>query len=434
MRVIKKRGRLIAMIATIVVVLGLAGAMIGRAFAGSPSVATTTAVKKTLSATVSVSGKTEADVKRDVFPPAAATVRALSVTEGQEVKAGQVLASLDTKQLDAAVDAAETAYAAAASQVDAADNAGPSSAEKHAAGASVTSTKRAYDRAKSAVARASSALANATGASRSAAKATLETAKGSKEQAYAAYLGAKAARNKLNSVDTGSSEHAARVAKTSAHRALLRARADRRKATLVAPIDGVVIFNATAGPAAEGTAQKVTVGSTVSPVSAPFTVVDLASLKFVAQLDESDVPRVKTGSSAVVELDATPGKEYPTKVDSIRPNALQTTNGGNVFPATMRLENADLALRIGMGGSVEITVADVKNAVAIPIEALIDDRDGQYVYVVDNGQLKRHEVETGVMTANDVQVAKGLKSGDVVALASGGQLKDGMKVKTGEQR
>jgi HlyD family secretion protein len=433
MQVFRKRGWVAAAAVVVVVVFGVAGVMISRAFAATPGVVTAPAVRKTLSATVSVSGKTEADVKRDVFPQAVGTLEDIVVTEGQEVKAGQTLATLDTEQLDAAVEAAESAYAQAAAQVDAVDSAGPSSADRAAAVAQVTATKRAYERAKKAVTNAQTAVGVTAGEAQAEAKSKLEAATSAKEQTYAAYLSANAGLRKL-STGTGAARHSAEVAERAAKLALARAQKNRDKSELTAPIDGVVIFNPVASPAADGSVQKATIGAAVSPGAAPFTVVDLHTLKFTAQLDESDVPRVKTGSAAVVELDATPGREYSAKVECVRPNASLTSNGGNAFPATMKLANADEVLRIGMGGSVTITVSDVKDAIAVPIEALVEDKDGQSVFVVVNGQLAKREVTTGVMTESEVQIAKGLKAGEIVALSSGTPLKAGMQVKTGGPR
>jgi RND family efflux transporter MFP subunit len=433
MQVFRKRGWVAAAVLVVLALFGVAGVMISRAFAATPGVVTAPAARKTLSATVSVSGKTEADVKRDVFPQAVGTLEEIVVTEGQEVKAGQLLATLDTEQLDAAVEAAESAYAQAVAQVDAAESAGPSSADRAAAEAQVTATRRAYDRSRSAVANAQAAVATAAGEAKSEEKTKLEAATSAKEQTYAAYLSANAGLRKL-SVNTSAAEHSAKVAERAAKLALARAKKNRDTSDLTAPIDGVVIFNPVAAPAADGSAQKATIGAAVSPGAAPFTVVDLHTLKFTAQLDESDVPRVKTGSAAVVELDATPGREYSAKVDCVRPNASQTSNGGNAFPATMKLANADEVLRIGMGGSVTITVADVKDAIAVPIEALTDDKDGQSVFVVVSGKLVKREVTTGVMSESEVQIAKGLKAGEVVALSSGTPLTAGMPVKTGGGR
>jgi HlyD family secretion protein len=435
MRVFGKRGRIIAVVAVLVVVVATTGVLLSRAFAGGVTIPTATAKTETLSVTVSVSGKTEADRKRDVFPPAAGTLSKVNVTEGQEVAAGEVLATLGADQLDAAVDAADTAYDQAVSQLETLDSASPSSAERAAVAAQITATKRAYDRAKSAYDAASVAAARARAEAKEAAEAARETARSAKEQAYAAYLAAKAQQARLSaSGDTSARRDAARSGRDNASRALARAKANRRKAEMRAPISGVVIFNAIGAPGADGAAPKATDGAGVSPAAAPFTVVDLSSLRFAGQLDESDVPRVKNGSAAVVELDAVPGKQYKTSVLAVRPNATTTTNGATVFPVTMRVDNADGALRIGMSGTVVISVADVANAVSIPIEALVDGKDGASVFLVQNGTLVQRKVTTGVMTETSVQIAKGLKTGETVAIAAGGTLRAGMQVRTGGKR
>lgn len=433
MQVFRNRGWVVTAVATMVVLLGVAGVMISRAFAAAPSVVTATAESKTLSVTVSVSGKTEADVKRDVFPQAPGTLASIAVTDGQEVRAGQPLATLDSEQLDAAVEAAESACAQAAAQVDAVDSTAPSSADRAAAKAQVLAARRAYDRASAALVAAQAAVESTTGVARTQAAAGAESAASAKEQSYAAYLSANAALARLQ-VSTSAARESAQTAARAAEAALARARRSRDMSVLTAPIDGVVIFNPVGAPSADGSAPKVTVGAAVAPGAAPFTIVDMGSLRFTAQLDESDVPRVKPDSPAVVELDATPGREYRTKVVCVSPTASLTSNGGNAFPASMRLDNADQALRIGMGGSATLSVADVQDAIAVPIEALLEDKDGQSVLVVVDGQLVRREVTIGVMTESEVQIAKGLRAGEIVALSLGAPLEAGMRVETGGAR
>ncbi len=421
------KGKRIALVAgALAVVVAVAGTMISGAFAGAATVPTAKAERKTLSVTVSVSGKTEADRKADVFPPAAGTLSRVLVTEGQEVAAGQALAEMDADQLDAAVDAARSAYEGASSQLEAIGAQVPSSTERAAAAAQVAAAKRAYDQARSAY--------DALKAAHSA-EASLAAAQTQKEAAYAAYMGAKAQQQRLSSAgDVGARRKAARTGRDAAERNLTRAEAGRRKAVLRAPIAGVVIFDAIGAPGADGGAPKATDGCAVSPAAAPFTVVDLKSLRFSGQLDENDVARCRLGLKAVVTLDAAPGKEMTTTVFAIKPNASQTANGAVVFPVALKIPNDDGAFRVGMSGNAVICVDDVKDAVAIPIEALIDSKDGQSVFVVEDGKLAKRVVKTGVMSETDVEIVKGLAAGETVAVASGGNLKDGMAVQTGGKR
>lgn len=426
MRFSVRTKRIGAIAAIVVVAAAIGGTVMSRAFAGGTSVRTAKAARKTLAVTLSVSGKTEADRKSDVFAPSVGTLTRVLVAEGQEVAAGQVLAEMDTDQLDAAVDAARTAYDGAGSQLEAIGAQVPSGAEIDAANAQVKSAKRAYDQACKAYKAAVTARSG---------EATISAAQTAKEQAYAGYLGAKAQLRRLSSAgDVGSRRKAAITGRDSAERGLERAEANRTKAILRAPIAGVVVFDAIGVPAADGSAPKATDGCSVSPASAVFTVVDMKTLRFTAQVDENDVARVRTGLTGVVTLDAAPGHDMTSTVSAIKPAATQTSNGAVVFPVALRIANGDESLRLGMSGNASIKIDDVTDAVAVPIEALVDDKDGQYVFVVVDGKLEKRTVTTGVMTETDVQVVKGLKPGDTVAIASGATLTDGMSVKAGGSR
>lgn len=431
----RKTKKALMLVGGLVAVLLIAGTVISRAFASGAAVDTAKATRETLSVTVSVSGKTEADRKAEVFAPVPGTLKRVLVTEGQTVKSGQKLAEMDTDSLDAAVDGARSAYEGAVAQLEALDAAVPSGTERNAADAAVSTTRKAYERARTAVDVASAAVKAAPPASRASAEASLANAQAGKDQAYTAYLGAKAQKQRLSTAgDVSERRRAARVSRDAASRSLARAEANRRKGALCAPISGVVVFDALGAPGADGSAPKAVDGSAVAPGAAVFTIVDLSSVKFAGQVDESDVARVKVGSKAVATLDAVPGKDFASTVGSIRPTSVQTANGAVVFPVVMKVANPDGTLRVGMSGNAVISVDDVTNAIAVPIEALVDTKDGQSVFVVEGGKLVKRDVKTGVMTETKVQIVKGLEEGETVAVASGTPLTEGMAVKTGATR
>jgi RND family efflux transporter MFP subunit len=421
---VKNRRKLIVGGLALVCALGIVATVIVRAYAGAPDVATVRATRETLSVSVTVSGKTEAGTKSDVFPTTAGTLKRVLVAEGQRVKAGQPLAELDTEQLDAAVERAQAAYAAADSQIDGVDAAGPTKAEREAASEQVSVARRAYEDACSAVDRLSAAP-------RASVVATLAAAERARDQAHAAYLSAKAQRGKLNA-DNGldAQRRSARAQRKQASVALRLAKKDRDRATLTAPIDGVALFNEAGAP---GAGVKPTAGCAVSPAAAPFSIVRLEALRFNAQADEADVARIKPGAKATVSLDAFPGHDIATKVSAVRPDAVLTSTGGTAFPVLLTLAGSGKDLRIGMTGNVTISIEDVKDAVTVPVEALFEEGGASHVFVVRDGKLARRVVTTGTMTDTKVQITKGLAAGETVALPSG-KLTDGMAVKTGDAR
>jgi hypothetical protein len=68
----------------------------------------------------------------------------------------------------------------------------------------------------------------------------------------------------------------------------------------------------------------------------------------------------------------------------------------------------------------------------VPAEALVDEKDASYVFVLKDGRLHKTAVETGAMTDTRIQIVKGLAEGDAVALPpTGATLTDGMSVKGG---
>ena len=201
---------------------------------------------------------------------------------------------------------------------------------------------------------------------------------------------------------------------------------------LVAPIDGIVLFNALGAPSADGATPMATVGTAVGPQSAPFTVVDLDGLKFTAEVDEVDVSRLTLGMEGTVSLDAFPEDSIETTVAEIAPVAVPTVTGGTVFPVSVWLLSMDTDVLIGMKGDVEIEVSAVPDAVTVPIEALFDEGGTTYVYLIAGDVLERTAVEIGTITEVKVQILSGVQEGDEVALSGSEELVDGMAVMVAE--
>lgn len=78
--------------------------------------------------------------------------------------------------------------------------------------------------------------------------------------------------------------------------------------------------------------------------------------------------------------------------------------------------------------SVEITRRDIKDALAIPSEALIPEMGKNIVYLYKSGVAEPAEIILGLRTESQVQVLKGLNLGDTVITSGVMQLRTGMKV------
>ncbi len=256
-----------------------------------------------------------------------------------------------------------------------------------------------------------------------------EQSRSARDQAYAAYLSARAQQSKLEGTSLSSQRTAAQAGVDQARKGLALAEETLDDADLVAPIDGVILFNALGSPAADGKVARAAEGAAVAPQAAPFTVVDLGGLVFSAEVDEVDVDKLKAGMSGVIALDALPSEEIETTLATVRPAATQTPTGGTVFAVEFPVEGVDANVLIGMRGDVTIEVDAVPDAVVVPVEALFDEGGTTYVYAVDGEVLSRTEVTVGTVTETSVQILSGVSADDVVALSGQIELVDGMRVK-----
>lgn len=486
-----KRGRIIAAVVALVLVVGVVAFIALGSRGGGPEVETARAEKKELAVTVSASGRVEAGVRADVFPPAAGVVDEIYVRDGETVTAGTRIAALDTAPLELQVAQARAALSQAKAQLAAIDDQTPGGADLTAARANVEATYQSYLAAKAALAAvddqapsqeqidaaeagtdaALNAYNSAVAAynaypSNDATKAALQAsadqayvaflnaraaeaqlkatdltaaraqAHAGVDQAFAAYKGAQAQLAKLNSTDVSAQRAAAEAGVRQAAQALSLAQDTLDKATMEAPIDGVVIFNSPAGAAAAaagggaGAGGQATEGSSVSPAAAPFSVVDLGALRFTSEVDEADVERVSVGMNAIVTLDSFPGDEFPTRVVRVNPVAQPTATGGTVFEVELVLDDTGKDVLMGMKGDATIEVSSRGAALTIPVEALFSEGGTDYVYVVAGGKLEKTEITVGAQTDTEVEVLSGLEEGDEVALTGVVQYTDGMQVRT----
>lgn len=452
----KRRNKIIIAVVALVVLALVAGCAI-VIYLGRSSLEefeTTTAEEQDLAVTVTVSGDVEADVKADVYPVTAGTLQEVFVSDGEPVEAGETLATMDTAPMKAEVAGAEAAYQQALANLDSVRKQSPSQADLDAAAAATKAAWSAYQIAKAeadaleeaaeiledagasgSVDLTATILANPDYASQlqllypmteAQRETQLAQADQAEEQAYAGYLQAKSQEATLLSQMRNSAQVTAAQAQVDqAAAALALASNNLEDSSLVAPMDGVVLFNSGAATGIDGSLLPgPEAGASVSPASPPFTVIELGSLQFVADIDEADVTLVKPGLAVEVFLDSFPLSSFLTKVERVGTVSQLTATGGNAFPAYMPLEDTGRLLRVGMQGSADIQTDELPGAITIPIEALFEEEGEDVVYTVVDGQRERRDVRVGVFTDMDVQILEGLEAGEEVSLAQPPEAQD----------
>lgn len=191
-----------------------------------------------------------------------------------------------------------------------------------------------------------------------------------------------------------------------AEAALESARIQLGYTRIYAPIGGVV---------AEVSTQ---VGETIAAsLSAPtfVTIVDLDRLEVWAYVDETDIGRVNVGQPAVFTVDTYPDGEFTGRVTAIRPTAEIQDNVVNYITLIAIDPGHGRTLRPDMTATVNIQLERREDVLAVPNAAIRRDRDGAYVFRVDNEAQVRQPVTTGYRGREYTEVLDGLSQGDRIA-------------------
>jgi RND family efflux transporter MFP subunit len=155
------------------------------------------------------------------------------------------------------------------------------------------------------------------------------------------------------------------------------------------------------------------------------SVVDIATVRMVANLVERDFKRVQPGVEAHVEVDAFPGEKFTGEVSRVAPVFDPATR-----TAAMEIEvpNPGYRLKPGMYARVQLTVERRADALTLPRGAVIDVEGRRGVYLVDGQNARFRAVETGLQDNQRVEIVDGLTESDRVITVGALALRDGDRI------
>ncbi|HLO29050.1 MAG TPA: efflux RND transporter periplasmic adaptor subunit [Anaerolineales bacterium] len=193
------------------------------------------------------------------------------------------------------------------------------------------------------------------------------------------------------------------TATTEAQTALDSAKAELEATELIAPISGTITSLSLNAGEQVGTSAVVT----LSNMNQPY-LVDV-------NLDETDWDKAKVGYAASVTFDLLPDATYPGKVTQVYP-ALDDSSGTSMVHLQVQLDSPISAdLPAGATASVDIAGGEALGAVLAPVSALKEVEPGKFiVYSMKNGKPVEQEVQIGLQDILNAEVRSGLKAGDVV--------------------
>lgn len=408
----KSNKKIIIIFSSIILLAIVAVAIFANKGKKDIEVTTEKAARRTIVQKVSAIGKIKPETEVKISPETSGEIIEMNIKEGDNVKAGQLLARIKPDIINMQLEQSRFASEAVKSDIPSSKS-NLAKAEADFKRASELYSKKyisqqEFDMAKNAL---------------NMAKSALDAAELRYEQAKASYR---------------------QTQKTAA------------KTVIHSPISGVVsALNVLKGEKVVGT--EMMQGTEIMVIS------DLSVMNAEVEVDENDIILVKIGDKAKIEVDALPGKTFDGEVIEIGHSAItsglgtqsQVTN----FKVKIRILNLDPKFRPGMSCDVEISTEKSENVVSVPLQSVtdspsagkVDDKDKKakenedddkkqnkanpdvFVYVLNDKKVKLVKVVTGLSDSGYIEIKEGIKEGDEVIsgsyLAIRKELYDGASVK-----
>ena len=345
---------------------------------------------------VVATGKIEPRSTVEVKSKASGIIRKLYVDYGEIVRQGQLLAELDKEDLQAQLRESKANLQAA----QAAEEAAVASLERNkveAEGPDLPFLKSAMDRARRMY------------SDKLIAKAMVEDA----ERAYQTALNKQVSAQRnlaVSKADIGRAK--AQVAQAQA--LLERAEEDLRNATIVSPIDGLVL------------SRSVEVGNAVSSIlvlgsqaTLLFTLGDVSDVFVRGKVDQADIGKVYNGQPARIVVESFRDRKFQGRVYKIAPLGVEKDNV-TTFEVQVSIHNPGHELRANMSANAEILLEEKPNVLLVPEAAVLYDKDRNASVEVPDVTAEKGRrkvpVKLGISNGVKTELVAGLTEGAKVIL------------------
>ena len=372
------------------------------------SIATTHAVGQNLISWITTNGKVEPVEPRIIQAQLTTFIEAVAVKEGQRVDRGQLLMTLDAKDL-------KTELAHMREQLVAAENerkiavTGGSPEEIAQLESDLVKTNAEIDRlrserdslerlyAKQAATRqeieqTKTALAKAEADKRLIEEKRRAILERSKPEAERATLRIEEARNSIQSLEDKS-----------------------KSARVLAPAGGTVYSL----PARAGT--YVHTGDTLAELA------DLTRIRIRVFVDEPELGSLKEGQTVEITWEALPDRTWNGLLEQL-PKTIVARGTRNVGEVLCSVDNETGELLPNTNVDVRIRTAQRENTLTISRAAVRGDGNARYVFVVEQDRLRKRDVKVGISNATDYEILSGITENDIVALSGAAEFQEGMAV------
>lgn len=159
----------------------------------------------------------------------------------------------------------------------------------------------------------------------------------------------------------------------------------------------------------------------------------LEALQATGLLSEYDTLKVSVGQKVTVKSDAVPDQKWDGEIGNIALLPQQNQTGGQTgsqavqYPVSVKITGDLKMLKPGFQVIMEIET-DKKVAKVVPLDALYDEGDQPFVYIVKDGKAEKKEVQTGITSGSKIEILEGISNKDQIIIDGPDSIKNGLEV------
>jgi multidrug resistance efflux pump len=336
-----------------------------------------------------------------IFSKVQGWVGKINVREGDLVKTGQVLVTLDSREAEAAVAQAQASLEAGRARL------------KQVQATSEETVQSQIQQTK---------------ANMELAQADLKRAQELQEKNFIARQQLDEARMKYNvaKANYDLALNSIRQKTWENDIALAEAQVNQAKATLEfnkAQLANLIILSPMNGGI---TKRYVDPGTMVKDTTPILTLMDFTEMKMVVNVIEREFIYLQKGQPVKITVTAFPDRVFTGRIEVITP-ALELQS--RTAEIQISIPNPDFVLKPGMFGRAEVILRSNPQAVLVPIQSLFTEVDKDFVFVLKENKTFRRAVRKGVVRDTVVEILQGVSPGEQVVTAGHLSLKDGTQVR-----
>ncbi len=189
---------------------------------------------------------------------------------------------------------------------------------------------------------------------------------------------------------------------------------DLKRAKIVAPFTGYI------------TKEHTEVGQWIEEGGSVVEMVDLEQVHVTVQVPEYHIGQIKVGDTASTTFDALPQLTEEGKTISIVP---QADKEARTFPVKVEIENKDHVIKAGMLARVSFLLGEPTSTKLVSKDAIVEQNNLNFVYVVNDGTVRPVQVTTGVAYRDLIEVIGPIEAGELVVVRGNERLRPGQPIR-----